>query len=87
MKSLKRLLYALILLLCLFMGLWLTQDNPQAVTVTLLGFSLPPLALGLWLVIALVGGVVLGMAASLPRLLRLNRRLRRERQPSTPSPR
>ncbi len=78
MTFLKRAVFALLLLLCLFLGLWITQDNPQSVAVSFLGFAMPELPLGLWLVISLAFGVVIGMLASLPALLRSSRRLRRE---------
>lgn len=77
----KVLLYGLLALLCLFVGLWIAQDNSQQVGVTLLGFSLADLSLGLWLLFAFVAGVIIGLLATLPlvwRLTRSNRKLRRQ---------
>lgn len=81
MKTIKRWLWVVLLLLCLFVGLWLAQDNAGLVTVVLLGFPLEGLSLGVWLLLALLVGVVLGMAASLPLIARQSTRKRRaERQ-------
>lgn len=78
MKKLKRALLYAGVVICLFLGLWIAQDNPQEVTITLLGFELGMVPVGLTLVISLATGVILGMLASLPVILRLgaiNRRL------------
>jgi len=63
-----------------FVGVWTTLDNPQEVSVNLLGFALPSLSLGVWLILIFVVGTLVGMAASLPMIIRSdseNRRLRR----------
>lgn len=81
MKRIKNILLALAVMLSIFIGLWLGQDNPDTVNVVLLGFQLPPLPLGVWLLVALVVGIVLGLLASLPLLIRANaenRRLKRQ---------
>jgi uncharacterized integral membrane protein len=80
MKQLKTIVLVLTILICAFLGLWIAQDNPQPVTLSLLGFPLGQLPLGLWLILALVCGLALGMLASLPLILKVrgeNRRLRR----------
>lgn len=81
MKRIKSLLLLVAVLLCLFLGLWFAQDNPDQVTVTLLGFPLPELSLGIWLVVTLFTGILLGLLSSLPLILRAkseNRRLKRQ---------
>ncbi len=80
MKKAKHLLQFLGILLCLFVGLWVAQDNAQPVEVRLVGFALPPLPLGLWLLIMLSAGVVLGMLASLPAMVRARSDRRRYEQ-------
>ena len=80
MKRLKRIILGLIVILFLFLGLWIAQDNPQTVDVILLGFALKPLSLGMWLLITLAVGVVLGMLASLPVIFRNDAENRRLRQ-------
>lgn len=77
----KKMIYLIVVLFCLFIGLWIAQDNPQVVAVRLLGFPLSGLSLGLWLLLALACGILAGLAATLPLLWRLesiNRKLRRE---------
>ncbi|MFA5495189.1 MAG: LapA family protein [Porticoccaceae bacterium] len=77
----KTLLYGILALFCLFVGLWIAQDNSQQVGVTLLGFSLADLSLGLWLLFAFVTGVIFGLLVTLPLLWRQardNRKLRRQ---------
>lgn len=73
MKRIKSILLGLAVLVCIFLGLWLTQDNPQLVEVKVLGFEVAPLPLGFWLIIALVSGVAVGMLASMPVIIRKGR--------------
>ena len=78
MRKLKKLLLFAAIVLCLFLGLWTAQDNAQPVDVRLLGFSLPSLSLGLWLLIMLGMGVILGILASLPAIVRSRPERRRQ---------
>lgn len=73
MKRIKSILLGLAVLVCIFLGLWLTQDNPQLVNVSVLGFQLAPLPLGFWLLITLVSGILIGMLASMPMIIRKGR--------------
>lgn len=66
MRRIKNILMWALILLGIFVGIWIALDNSQVVEVQLLGFSLPSMSLGLWLVIVFVAGVLLGLLASLP---------------------
>ena len=70
MKKIRKFLLFAVVVLCLFLGLWTAQDNAEPVTVTLLGFSLPEMALGLWLLLMLAAGAALGVLASMPMIFR-----------------
>jgi uncharacterized integral membrane protein len=62
-------------------GIWIVQDNPLEVPVTLLGFPLVQLPLGIWLLAAFLGGSMLSYIAGLPSTLRKTAQVRRlERQ-------
>jgi len=62
----KRWIGLLLLLVCVLLGIWLVQDNPLEVTVTLLGFSLYQLPIGIWLLAAFLAGSVLSYVLGLP---------------------
>lgn len=55
----------------LILGVWVSLDNPQPVTVVLLGFSMPEIALGVLMTGVLLCGAVLGFVFSLMPTLRL----------------
>lgn len=77
----KKIVYLLVALISLFTGLWIAQDNPETVVITLLGFPLGGMSAGLWLLLAFAVGILAGLAATLPLIWRLtaaNRTLRRE---------
>ena len=79
MRQLKRIFMILVVIFCIFIGLWVAQDNPQAVALSLLGFPLGEIPLGFGLLLALASGVFAGILASLPMIVRLraeNRRLK-----------
>ncbi|HEY8384958.1 MAG TPA: LapA family protein [Porticoccaceae bacterium] len=67
----KKLLTGLVLLIFIFLGVWTAQDNAQLVDVTLLGFDVGSLSLGLWLVLSFLAGVVIALVATLPLAWRL----------------
>ena len=73
----KKIVQVLLLLVGLFVGLWIAQDNPDDVAVKLLGFPVGSLSLAVWLVLTFLLGVVVGLLATLPSLWRLRRGLRR----------
>lgn len=81
MQRIKRLLVYCFVVLCIFVGLWTAQDNPQLVEIRLLGFPVDAMPLGLSLVIMLVAGMIIGLFASLPLIAKLgteNRRLKQK---------
>ncbi len=81
MTKVKRWIGLLLLLICVLIGIWVVQDNPLEVPVTLLGFSLLKLPLGIWLLTAFLAGSVLSYIVSLPGSLRQrtkSKRLRRQ---------
>jgi len=76
----KKILLWFAIFLSLFIGLWIAQDNPQIVEVTLLGFPISSLPLGLWLLLMFAVGLAIGLVASVPLVARTsaeNRRLKR----------
>ena len=77
MTKIKRWIGLLLLLICVLIGIWVVQDNPQEVPVTLLGFSLRQLPLGIWLLAAVLVGSVLSYIVSLPGSLGQRARARR----------
>ena len=81
MTKVKRWIGLLLLFICVLMGVWIVQDNPLEVPVTLLGFSLLKLPIGIWLLAAFLAGSVLSYAVGLPGSLGQKgqcRRLRRQ---------
>ncbi|MDF1831245.1 MAG: lipopolysaccharide assembly protein LapA domain-containing protein [Porticoccaceae bacterium] len=81
MTKVKRWIGLLSLLICVLIGIWIVQDNPLEVPVTLLGFPLVQLPLGIWLLAAFLGGSMLSYIAGLPSTLRKTAQVRRlERQ-------
>ncbi|MBV1929165.1 MAG: LapA family protein [Gammaproteobacteria bacterium] len=80
MTKVKRWIGLLLLLICVLMGVWIVQDNPREVPVTLLGFPLLKLPLGIWLLAAFLIGSVLSYAVGLPGSLGQKARCRRLRR-------
>ena len=83
MKRLGRWLFALVLLVALLLGFLFNFENPSPVTVTLIGVVLPEFRLGLWLVIMLLLGVILGFAVSTLPAIAARRRLSRMARQNT----
>ncbi len=77
MTKVKRWVGLLLLLICVLMGVWVVQDNPLEVPVTLLGFPLLKLPLGIWLLVAFLAGSVLSYVVGLPGSLRQKAQCRR----------
>jgi len=84
MKALKTLLLFIAVLLAVFLGLWIVQDNPEQTAITLLGFPLWIMPLGLWLLAFFGAGLALGFCLCYPAVFFLQRKfkrsVRRERQ-------
>lgn len=88
MRWLKGLIFAVILLSVLLVGILFAVNNQQTIPLNLIWLELPAVSLSVWLLAALVCGVVLGMLAmlgvwlrlrtSLSRAQRLNRQQRKE---------
>ncbi len=88
MRWLKGLIVAIILLAVLLVGILFAVNNQQTVPLNLIWLELPAVSLSVWLLTALVSGVVLGMLAmtgvwlrlrtALSRAQRLNRQQRKE---------
>ena len=77
MTKVKRWIGLFILLICVLIGIWVVQDNPLEVPVTLFGFSLPQLPLGIWLLASFLAGSVLSYIVSLPSALGQRAQVRR----------
>ncbi len=78
---LARLIKVVFVLLGLVLGFWFASENGQSVNVVALGYPLPSLSLGLWSLIALMVGVLLGFVVSLWPAFSLKQRLgTKERQ-------
>lgn len=65
MALVKKVLLLLVLIAGLIIGIWFSTDNMQAVSVSLLGFSLPAMSLGLLVCGTFVLGTGLGYLVSL----------------------
>ena len=88
MRWLKGLIVAIILLAVLLVGILFAVNNQQTVPLNLIWLELPAVSLSVWLLAALVSGVVLGMLVmtgvwlrlrtALSRAQRLNRQQRKE---------
>lgn len=76
MKSFLHWAKIILLLFAFLIGIWFALENAQVVPVTLLGFNLPSLSLGVWLLLFTVLGMLLGMIVSLLPVFRLRRQLR-----------
>lgn len=77
MRWLKGLILAVILLAVLLIGILFAVNNQQTVPLNLIWLELPAISLSVWLLAALVCGVVLGMLAMLGVWLRLRTALSR----------
>ncbi|TNE78859.1 MAG: LapA family protein [Gammaproteobacteria bacterium] len=75
MALLKKIWVLLLCVLAILFGLAIVLANPQPLSLELLGYPLGPMPSGLWLLLALTCGCLLGVLVSLPALLRLKRRV------------
>jgi uncharacterized membrane protein YciS (DUF1049 family) len=60
-KWLKRLTLLLLLIVAIVLGIVFTSENSQQLSLVFLGYVLPELTLGLWLVLTLLLGSILGL--------------------------
>jgi uncharacterized integral membrane protein len=65
MKSLKKLLVVVLALSAVILGIWFSVDNPQEITLVLLGFDLPEMPLGVVVLGVLLLGASVGFCVSL----------------------
>lgn len=75
MALLKRLWLLFVAVLAILIGLAIVLANPEPLSLTLFGYPLGPMPSGLWLLLSISAGCLLGMLVSLPALLRLKRRV------------
>jgi len=76
MRRLLRWVQLAFALLAFLAGLWFALDNATSVSVQFLGMSLPSLALGVWLLLFALLGLLLGYSLSAFGLMRCRRRVR-----------
>lgn len=68
-KWFKRLILIVFFLVAIILGIIFTSENDMTVSVLLLGYELPDLQLGLWLLVCLLLGSLIGLVLTLiPRL-------------------
>jgi uncharacterized membrane protein YciS (DUF1049 family) len=60
-KWIKRLILLLLLIIAIVVGMVFTSENSQQLSLIFLGYTLPELTLGLWLVLTLLLGSILGL--------------------------
>lgn len=60
-KWIKRLIVLLLLMVAIVVGIVFTSENSQQLSLVFLGYELPELRLGLWLVLTLLLGSVVGL--------------------------
>ncbi len=75
MLWIKRLVTILLILLALALGIWITLDNSQPVSLILFGFALPSAKLGVWILATFVLGIAVGYLGSLWPYLATKRKL------------
>ncbi|MGV6806913.1 MAG: lipopolysaccharide assembly protein LapA domain-containing protein [bacterium] len=83
MGAIKKLLVVLLAILSILLGASVMLENPQTLSVVLLGYPVNDVPLGVWLLGALLVGGVAGILVSLPPLIALkakNKRLAKQLQ-------
>jgi uncharacterized membrane protein YciS (DUF1049 family) len=60
-KWIKRLIFLILLIIAIVMGMVFTSENNQQLSLVILGYTLPELTLGLWLVLTFLLGCILGL--------------------------
>lgn len=76
----KKILFWLALAVALLLGIWVGIDNRQDISLTLLGFQLPGLPLGLLIFLVLLVGTSIGGLLTLPSSLKYKRAAKRYRR-------
>jgi len=78
MLLITRLLKVLLGLAIVALGVWFTSENSEPIALVLLGFAMPPLKLGFWVLGALLLGVLLGVAVGALPALRAANKIKRQ---------
>lgn len=73
LRRLVQILFVFLLILIVAFGLFFTAENNTMHTVKIFSYESPPLQLGLWLLISLFMGVLLGWMLS---KIRVNKKLK-----------
>ena len=76
MKKIKLIIILLAVLVAVFIGAWVVQDNAVETSIILLGFPLAKLPVGLWILAFFFSGVVAGVCLSYPAIFGLQRQSR-----------
>ena len=64
-KWIKRIIFFVLTVMSIYLGITFTSENNQSVSLTLFGNTLPELTLGLWIVIILLLGIIIGLILAL----------------------
>lgn len=78
MLLITRLLKVLLGLGIITLGVWFTSENSEPTELVLFGFALPSQNLGLWVLSALLLGVLLGVAVGALPALRASRKIKQQ---------
>jgi uncharacterized integral membrane protein len=81
MRRLKYLLWLAFVIVGVLVGLWVVQDNPETITLRLLGFVVGELPLGIWVIGIFFIGAAAGLLSGSIALFGLQRKVRRYRKP------
>ncbi len=80
MRIIKNILAASFAILLILIGILLTVNNQQLVTVDLVFFQMPEASLARWLILSFLMGAVLSLILSSFAVMAMNMRLRRTRK-------
>ncbi len=64
MSLILKLVKVLLALVLVALGIWFTNDNRELISLTVFGFVLPQMTLGLWVLGAFLLGCISGLVAS-----------------------
>ena len=74
----KRIVMVVPIVIAIFIGVWVVQDNPVETDIMLLGFPVGKLPLGLWMLVFFLGGLIAGLCLSYPTIFGLKRQAKRK---------
>jgi hypothetical protein len=64
LKWIKRLFFLILFVVAIVIGIVFTMENGTPLAIVVFGIPLPELAVGLWIVVALLTGAILGLLIS-----------------------